>query len=68
MHYDAANPGFNVQGGQIEPFYYSDLTGTNIPVQFDSKNFNANGSLGVLLLHRHNADGQRSDVVTFTTN
>lgn len=68
MHYDAANPGFNVQGGQIEPFYYNDLPGANIPVQFDSRNFTKNGSLGVLLLHRHNADGQRSDVVTFTTN
>jgi hypothetical protein len=68
MHYDAANPGFNVQGGQIEPFYYNDLPGTNIPVQFDAKNFRANGSLGVLLLHRHNADGARSDVVTFPTN
>ena len=66
LHYDARRPGFNVQGGQTEPFYYSDLPGTNIPVQYNSKNFGANGSLGVLLLHRHNADGHRSDVVTFT--
>jgi hypothetical protein len=66
LHYDAANPGFNVQGGQTEPFYYSDLPGGTIPVQFNSKNFQSNGSLGVWLVHRHNADGQRSDVVTFT--
>jgi hypothetical protein len=66
LTYDAVRPGFNVEGGQTEPFYYSDLPGTNIPVQYNSKNFGANGSLGVLLLHRHNADGQRSDVVTFT--
>jgi subtilisin family serine protease len=66
MHYDAVRPGFNVQGGHTEPFYYNDLPGTTIPVQYNSKNFGTNGSLGVLLLHRHNADGQRSDVVTFT--
>jgi superfamily II DNA helicase RecQ len=55
--------------GEADPKYYlnySDLPGTNIPVQYNTKNFGANGSLGVLLLHRHNADGQRSDVVTFT--
>jgi subtilisin family serine protease len=68
LHYDAANPGFNVQGGQTEPFYYSDLPGTNIPVQFNSGNVTKNRSLGVWLVHRHNADGQRSDVVTFTQN
>jgi hypothetical protein len=68
LTYDAANRGFNVQGGQIEPFYYNDLPGTTIPVQYNAQNFKGNGSLGVLLLHRHNADGLRSDVVTFTTN
>ena len=68
LTYDAANRGFNVQGGQTEPFYYNDLPATTIPVQYDSQNFRGNGSLGVWLVHRHNADGLRSDVVTFTTN
>ena len=67
LHYDAANAGFNVQGGHTEPFYYSDLPATTIPVQYNQRNFNDNGSLGVWLVHRHNGDGQRSDVVTFTT-
>src|SRR4029077_16041625 len=49
LTYDARRPGFIVQGGHTEPFYYSDLPGTNIPVQYNSKNFGANGSLGVLL-------------------
>jgi subtilisin family serine protease len=66
LTYDARHPGFIVQGGQTEPFYYSDLPGGTIPVQYNSKNFQSNGSLGVWLVHRHNADGQRSDVVTFT--
>jgi subtilisin family serine protease len=68
LTYDARHPGFIVQGGQTEPFYYSDLPGGTIPVQYNSKNFQSNGSLGVWLVHRHNADGQRSDVVTFTQN
>jgi hypothetical protein len=67
LTYDAANPGFNLQGGHTEPLYYNDLPSTSIPVQFNSKNFQSNGSLGVLLVHRHNGDGLRSDVVTFTT-
>jgi hypothetical protein len=68
LHYDAANRGFNVQGGHTEPWYYSDLPGTTIPVQYNSTNFRANGSLGVWLVHRHNGAGARSDVVTFTAN
>ena len=67
LTYDAANPGFGLEGGQTEPFYYNDLPSTTIPVQFNAKNFSSNGSLGVWLVHMHNGDGVRSDVVTFTT-
>jgi subtilisin family serine protease len=66
MSYDVANPGFGLAGGHAEPFYYNDLPTTNIPVQYAAKNFKANGTLGVLLVHRHNATGSRSDVVPFT--
>jgi hypothetical protein len=68
LSYSLVNPGFVLSGGNLEPFYYSDLQSTTIPVQYDSKNFTSNGSLGVWLAHRHNADDLRSDVVTFTTN
>jgi subtilisin family serine protease len=68
LSYSLVNPGFVLSGGSFEPFYYNDLQSTTIPVQYDSKNFTSNGSLGVWLVHRHNADGLRSDVVTFTTN
>jgi hypothetical protein len=66
--YDVANPGFGLEGGNVEPFYYNDLTTTSIPVQYNAKNFKSNASLGVWLVHMHNGDGLRSDIVPFTTN
>jgi hypothetical protein len=48
LTYDAANPGFGLAGGNVEPFYYNDLPTTSIPVQFNAKNFQSNGSLGAL--------------------
>jgi hypothetical protein len=81
LFYDLANPGLEVDnnGGVAgvakipsgsppfrEPFLYQDLSTNSIPVNFNSTNFQNNGSLGVLLLHMHNGDKTRSDVVTFT--
>jgi hypothetical protein len=67
LNYSLVNPGFGLEGRHLEPFYYNDLPTTSIPVQFFGKNFQSNSSLGVWLVHRHNGDGLRSDVVTFTT-
>jgi hypothetical protein len=67
ISYDVAKPGFGLAGGHVEPFLYNDLPGTNIPVQYNVQNFKSNGSLGVWLVHMHNGDGLRSDVVPFTT-
>jgi Subtilase family len=67
LSYDVANAGFGLAGGHVEPFLYSDLPATSIPVQFNAKNFKSNGSRGVWLVHMHNGDGLRSDVVPFTT-
>jgi hypothetical protein len=67
LSYDIANPGFGLAGGHVEPFLYNDLTTTSIPVQYNQLNFKSNGSQGVWLVHMHNGDGHRSDVVTFTT-
>lgn len=66
MHYDIARPGFNVQHGEAEPFYDIDFPGAaqNIPVQYDGQNIQRNKSLGVLLIHRHNSFGNRSETVT----
>jgi hypothetical protein len=67
LNYSLNNPGFVLSGGNLEPFFYNDLMTTSIPVQFNQMNFTSNGSLGVWLVHMHNGDGLRSDVVTFTT-
>ena len=78
--YDVANPGLDVsnssavagvttvsEGGGpfLEPFFYQDLPSNSIPVNYNGTNFRNNGSLGVMLLHMHNGDGARSDVVAF---
>jgi uncharacterized repeat protein (TIGR01451 family) len=41
----------------------NDLNGSTLPVAFNTANLTANGSLGALLLHHHNAAGQRAQVV-----
>ena len=56
--YDIAKPGIAFRNVLIEAVY-TDLPGTTIPVTFDQKALNQNGSQGVLLLHHHNATGQR---------
>jgi hypothetical protein len=79
MTYDLANPGLEVDnssataatkvpaGGApfFEPFWYQDLTTNSVPVNWNGTNFQANGSVGVWLLHAHNGSGLRSDVVKF---
>ena len=65
LTYDLAHPGFDLSGGNFEPFYYPDLPSVTVPVDFFKGNFNSNGSLGVLVIHMHNSNGQRSDVVPF---
>lgn len=64
LTYDLANPGFDLEAGNLEPFYYIDVP-SSIPVQFSKKNFRNNHSLGVWLVHMHNGDGNRSDVIPF---
>jgi subtilisin family serine protease len=79
LFYDLANPGLEVDNSGaaalakvpsgappfLEPFLYQDLPSNSIPVSYNGANFQANGSLGVWLLHMHNGDGNRSDAVSF---
>lgn len=65
LSYDAANPGLEAQGGRLEPFYYDDLPGQLITVRYNKANYAENLSQGLLLLHMHNASGDRSDVISF---
>ncbi|HKU73784.1 MAG TPA: S8 family serine peptidase [Pyrinomonadaceae bacterium] len=62
--YDAANPGFDVTGGVQGATIYRDLDGLSIPVNYNKANFLANGSLGLLLLHHHNAFGAHDQILS----
>jgi uncharacterized repeat protein (TIGR01451 family) len=44
-----------------------DLNGGALPVTWNTANMTANGSLGALLLHHHNASGARAQVVPLDT-
>ncbi|MBP8296682.1 MAG: DUF11 domain-containing protein [Burkholderiales bacterium] len=44
-----------------------DLNGATLPVAWNTANMTANGTLGALLLHHHNASGQRDEVVVLDT-
>jgi hypothetical protein len=80
LSYDLAKPGMEVENSgsvagvqvvfssataNVENFMYKDLPTNFVPVNYNGTNFQANGSLGVLLMHMHNGDGNRSDVVAF---
>jgi hypothetical protein len=64
LTYDLANPGFDLAGGNFEPFLYADVP-SSLPVKFAHKNFKSNGALGIWVVHMHNGNGQRSDVIPF---
>ncbi len=58
-----AAQGVNFNGA----FMAEDLNGDSLPVSWNTANLAANGSIGALLLHHHNASGTRAEVVTLDT-
>ncbi|HEX6047205.1 MAG TPA: S8 family serine peptidase [Pyrinomonadaceae bacterium] len=62
--YDAANPGFDVTGGVAGLPLYADLNGGSVPVNYNKANYQANGSLGLLLLHHHNGAGLHDQILS----
>ena len=62
--YDAANPGFDVTGGVTGLPVYADLNGGAVPVNYNKANLTANGTLGLLLLHHHNAAGDHDQILS----
>ncbi len=58
-NYAAASQGLNFGGRHLA----QDLNGAALPVTWNLTNIAANGSLGALLLHHHNAAGSRAQVV-----
>jgi subtilisin family serine protease len=80
LSYDLANPGLEVENSGavagvstvfgsasafVESFWYKDIPTNFIPVNYNGTNFQTLGSLGVMLMHMHNGDGNRTDVVAF---
>ncbi len=69
LTYNAARPGIEFTSSSNRaaanvPAYF-DLNGRTIPFRYDRAAFTENGSQGVLLLHHHNARGNRAEVVGF---
>jgi uncharacterized repeat protein (TIGR01451 family) len=58
-NYAAASQGLNFAGKHLA----QDLNGASLPVTWNLANLAANGSQGALLLHHHNAAGNRAEVV-----
>ena len=61
LTYDLANAG--VEGGPNGAGYFVDGAGNSFPVSYNGANIAANKSKGLLILHMHNATGNRSDIV-----
>ncbi|HSS76067.1 MAG TPA: S8 family serine peptidase [Thermoanaerobaculia bacterium] len=58
-----AAPGLDFGGAHL----LQDLNGASIPVTVNTANMATNGSLGALLLHHHNTEGTRAEVVLLDT-
>lgn len=78
LTYDLAAPGMEVENSavvaqtvfsssndHVENFWYKDLPSNFVPVNYNGTNFKANFSKGVMLMHMHNGDGNRVDVIAF---
>ena len=68
FHYDDAVGPFSWNGGAQGLSFggvtlAQDLNGALLPVTWNTANLAANGSLGALLLHHHNASGTRAQVI-----
>jgi hypothetical protein len=65
--YDISAPGLSAPGNSayapLGAPVYDDLNGNSIPVAFDRDAYNAAGSLGLLLLHHHNATPNQAQVI-----
>src|SRR5205085_1501315 len=66
LYFDVAAPGIDTTpASTFEPFAFNDLPTTTITANYNGTNFQTNGSKGVLLTHRNNGTGNRSDVIAF---
>ena len=61
LTYDLARPGIEGQGGMTNPNFYFDVPATTLPINYNAADYQANGSLGVLVVHMHNASGAQGE-------
>ncbi len=64
--YSAGAPGLDFTGGLLGSSAWLDLPGTVITTRFNLTSYVDNGSQGALLLHAHNGNGAREEVLTVT--
>lgn len=64
--YNGSAPGFSTPGGLGgSNMLFPDLPGSNLSVTYDKANLLSNGTTGLLLLHHHNTNATRAQVVRF---
>lgn len=68
MTFNAARPGVDMTDSVAGLPWWDDQNGGGVPVAYDLVNYKANRSLGILLLHHHNAAGMRAEVVNVVSN
>ena len=61
--YDPSRPGLNFNVGFTGAPLFFDFNGASFPVQYNVADYTANNSQGVLLLHHHNTDGARDQIL-----
>ena len=63
---DVLNPGVAVYGsftGAESPLLYNDMPGTSLTVRRDAANYALDKGKGVLMVHYHNVNGNKAQVV-----
>jgi len=65
--YSAATAGLDFGNGLSHGPLWVDLPGATIPIGFNGAAYAANGSIGILLVHHHNASTDRTQVISVLT-
>jgi hypothetical protein len=63
LTFDALRPGADIMTTPFDSPTFLDRAGTSIPVAYSQSAYQANGSLGLLLLHHYHPDGQRAEPI-----
>lgn len=64
--FDPTKPGLDLSGGLLGIPAYFDRARSTLAVNYNTANYQANRSQGLLLIHHHNAAGSRDQIVNLT--